>query len=113
MTTDLITPALRRAIMRVNSAYFHMSLAEQENYRVTIPDEQEFMIERQLFLDLLDIEVTNEEALNEAHANLDPAQYTILNAAILPIRGIGDDYFRQNSPESRALPAFHQRFQTY
>ena len=53
----IITPALRRGIIRVCPDYFRMSVSEQEKYRVTMPKDDRFIIWQQLFNDLLNVSV--------------------------------------------------------
>ena len=47
-----MAPGLRRALMHVNPAYFHWPVEQQERYRLTMPDDHAFLIERQLFKEL-------------------------------------------------------------
>lgn len=92
----IITPALRRAMIRVCPDYFCMSVSEQEKYRVTMSKDDRFIIWQQLFNDLLNASVRMQADLDRAQDEVDHTTLNILNAAMLPIQGIGEDYFWLN-----------------
>ncbi len=92
----IITPALRRGMIRVYPDYFRMSVLEQEKYRVTMPKDDRFIIWQQLFNDLLNVSVRTQADLDKAHDEADHATLNTLNAAMLPIQGIGENYFWLN-----------------
>ncbi|MGI9450202.1 MAG: hypothetical protein ACR2QH_06150 [Geminicoccaceae bacterium] len=87
---------LRRALMRANPAYFHWPVERQERYRLTMPDDHAFSIERQLFKELFDIEIQSEKDAEEAFDEFGPEDCRRYNTALLPIKGIGEDCFFLN-----------------
>ena len=92
----VMTPALRRAVMRANPAYFRWSLEQQERYRLTMPEDQAFLIEQQLFKELFNIEIRNEKDAEDACDAFGQKEFLRYNATILPIKGIGEDCFFLN-----------------
>lgn len=82
------TPELRRAVMRVRPEYFTWPSEKRERYGVNIPDADSTKLDRALQKELFGV-VGADDAL-------DDAQLTRLNAAILPLRGIGEDRFYLN-----------------
>lgn len=101
-------PELKQAIIRHIPDYFTWDQDCQEQYRVNMPDEDFFKVKQFLLKALLDITVVNEEQLDEAVDNLSDAQSTMLNAARLPLEGIGENYFWLNEyfPESKTILSF-------
>lgn len=91
-----MAPALRRALMRANPSYFGWTVEHQERYRLTIPDDHAFLIERQLFKELFGIEIRSEDDVKQAYDAFRSKDYLRYNTAILPIKGIGEDYFFLN-----------------
>ncbi len=86
-----MNPALRRGLMRANPGYFAMSIEEQERYRVSMPDEDEFIIEQQIFHDMLNVDVSTRDEWRNAHRQMPISQLNRFNEVIQPIKGIGDD----------------------
>jgi hypothetical protein len=82
------TPALRRAIMRVRPEFFAWPPSERDRYRLDVPDADAAEIDRRLQKELL--------GFVEARDELDDTQLTCLNAAILPLHGVGEDCFYLN-----------------
>ena len=60
-------PALRRALMRANPSYFGWTVEQQERYRLTIPDDHAFLIQRQLFKELFGIEIRSKDDAEQAY----------------------------------------------
>ena len=85
--------ALRRALMRVKPEYFSWSLADQEKYRVSMPEDDNFRIRQTILRSLFRIKVRTPKDINAALALFETWQYTLLNSALQPVRGIGEDYF--------------------
>jgi len=101
-------PELKQAIIKHIPDYFTWDQDRQEQYRINMPGEDSFKIKQFLLKALLDITVANEEQLDEAIENLSDAQSTMLNAARLPLEGIGDNYFFLNEyfQESKTILSF-------
>lgn len=91
-----LEPALRRALLRVNSAYVTWSDEEKERYHVAKPAEDLLRIKQYLLQDLFRIHVRDQAELDDALAEFDNAHYLQLNRALLPITGIGQDSFFLN-----------------
>lgn len=91
-----LNPALRRGLMRANPGYFTMSIEEQERYRVSMPDEDVFTIEQQVFRDLMNINVSSRDEWRNAHEKMPISELDHFNEAIQPIKGVGDDYLWLN-----------------
>ena len=68
----------------------------QEQYRVDTPEEDAFKIRQFLLRELFDISVSNDDELEEAWRAMNEAQCSKLNATLLPIKGIGEDFFYLN-----------------
>jgi len=91
-----MTPELKRALLRVVPGYFAWERARQERYRVDPPESDAFAIRRFLVRELFDINVSTQEELDTARQEMSLAQCNRLNATLLPIQGIGEDYFYLN-----------------
>ena len=89
-------PELIRAIMRFVPDYFTWDEKQQEEYRVHMPEEDEFAIRQFLMSELLGVTVANDSEMDEAESHLTDAQWTTINGAMLPLQGIGEDYFFLN-----------------
>jgi hypothetical protein len=87
---------LRRAIIRVKPEYFAWPVAEQERYRVGMPDQDAFRVEQAVLRSLFDLKVATPAQLNAALETFTPAQYLQFNSTMLPLRGIGEDHFFLN-----------------
>ncbi len=85
--------ALRRAIIAVKSDYFAWPEHVQEHYRVALPDDDRFKIDKVLLATLFNIRADTPEAMAAAFDDFDETQYLLYNSAILPLTGIGDDCF--------------------
>lgn len=87
---------LRRAIMQVKPEYFSWPIEKQEKYRVAMPSEDWFRIRQQVMQSLFQIEVATEADLDSELENFNDGQRTLLSAALLPLVGIGEDFFWLN-----------------
>lgn len=88
--------ALRRAIMRVKPEYFAWPVADQERYRVGMPEQDTFRIEQAVVRSLFALQVETPAQLHAALDTFTPAQYLQFNRTRLPLQGIGEDYFFLN-----------------
>jgi len=98
-----MSPELKKAIIKIVPDYFSWDQKRQEQYRVDTPEEDAFKIMQFLLSELFDISVSNDDAVEEAWRAMNEAQCSKLNTALLPIKGIGDDFFYLN--ESFSNPA--------
>ena len=89
-------PELKRAIMRFAPDYFSWNEKRQEEYRVRMPEEDAFNIRKLLMAELFDIAVKNEDEMDEAERHMNEAQWSTINGAMLPLLGIGENYFFLN-----------------
>ncbi len=76
--------------------YFSWDKKCQEKYRVDTPEEDAFRIRQFLLRELFNISVSNNDDLKGAWHAMDEAQCTEFNATLLPIQGIGEDFFYLN-----------------
>ena len=89
-------PILRRALMRVKPDYFSWSLEAQEQYRITVPEDDTFHIQQVVLQGLFDMTRDTGAQLEAALDEFTDAQYLRYNATMLPIQGISEDYFFLN-----------------
>lgn len=89
-------PILRRALVRVKPDYFSWPLEAQEQYRVTMPEDDTFHIQQVVLQGLFDMTLDTEAQLEAAREQFTDTQYLRYNATMLPIQGIGEDYFFLN-----------------
>lgn len=87
---------LRRAIIRAEPEYYAWSPAQQERYRLTIPEERKFLIRQTVLRSLFGRDVDTAEAMREVLEGFDDEQYLLLNSTLLPFQGIGDNDFFLN-----------------
>lgn len=87
---------LRRAIIRVKPEYFAWPVEEQERYRVGMPEQDAFRIEQTVVSSLFDLQVKTPAQLSAALDSFTHAQYLRFNSTLLPLRGIGEDFFFLN-----------------
>jgi hypothetical protein len=87
---------LRRAIISVKPDYYAWPPETQERYRVNMPKEDSFRIRQAVLKGLFRIRVDTQEQLNAVLESFNDAQYLLLNSALLPIMGVGDDCFFLN-----------------
>jgi hypothetical protein len=91
-----MSPELKRAIIKFAPDYFSWNKNRQEQYRVDTPEEDDFRIRQFLLRELFDISASNDDEVEEARREMSEAQCLKLNAILLPIKGIGEDYFFLN-----------------
>lgn len=94
-------PELRRAIIKFVPDYFTWNEKQQEEYRVRLPEKDDFNIRRFLMAEFFGIAVTNEEEMDNAERDFTEAQWSIINGAMLPLQGIGENYFFLNESFAR------------
>jgi hypothetical protein len=87
---------VRRALIRVDPAYFSWSAEGQERYRVRMPDYDRFRLKQVFLKSLFDIEVRTPEELEIACATFTDLQYVHFNSMLLLVEGIGENYFYLN-----------------
>ncbi len=87
---------LRRAVMRAQPAFYSWSEDEQLAYRMSMPDEACFILERSVFYDLYGVDCKTEEALREAWNDVPIDELDAINETLLPWKGIGEDCFYLN-----------------
>lgn len=91
-----MSPALRKAIIKFVPGYFSWDKKRQEQYHIDTPEEDFFKIRQFLLKELFDISAANDDELEEALEAMSDAQCSKLNATLLPIKGIGEDFFYLN-----------------
>ena len=64
---------LRRAIIRAEPEYYAWSPAQQEQYRLSIPEGRKFLIRQSVLRSLFGLDVDTEEAMREALEGFDDA----------------------------------------
>jgi len=91
-----MSPELKKAIIKIVPDYFLWDEKGQEQYRVDTPEEDAFKIRQFLLRELFDISVSNEDEVEEAWRAMNEAQCSKINATLLPIKGVGEDFFYLN-----------------
>jgi len=91
-----MSPELKKAIIKFVPDYFSWDKKRQEQYRIDTPEEDAFRIRQFLLRGLFDISVSNDDEVEEAWRAMNEVQCSKLNATLLPIKGIGEDYFYLN-----------------
>ena len=101
-------PELKKAIMRFVPHYFSWDKKRQEQYRVDTPEEDAFKIMQFLLRELFDISVSNDDEVEDAWRAMNEVQCSEINATLLPIKGIGEDFFYLNEafPSQKNLLSF-------
>jgi hypothetical protein len=89
-------PELKKAIIRYIPDYFGWNETRQEQYRINIPEEIDFKIRQFIIKELFDISVSNDDELDEAWQEMSETQCSKINSTLLPLQGIGEDYFYLN-----------------
>ncbi|MGB5338120.1 MAG: hypothetical protein WBO06_03385 [Gammaproteobacteria bacterium] len=87
---------LRQAVIRVKPDYFALSEAEREHYRLQLNVEDDFRIRQFALKELFGIAVNTTEEMDSILDTFDDGQYLLLNRALLPLQGIGEDNFFLN-----------------
>ena len=103
-----MSPELKKAIIKFVPDYFSWDKKRQEQYRVDTPEEDAFKIMQFLLRELFDISVSNDDEVEEAKRAMNEVQCSKLNATLLPIKGIGEDFFYLNEafPSQKNLLSF-------
>jgi len=103
-----MSPELKRAIIKFVPDYFSWDKKCQEQYRVDTPGEDAFKIRQFLLKELFDIYASNDDEVEDARRAMSEAQCSKLNAILLPIKGIGEDFFflNENLPSQKNLLCF-------
>ncbi|RZB35598.1 MAG: hypothetical protein SRB2_02895 [Desulfobacteraceae bacterium Eth-SRB2] len=101
-------PELKKAIMKFVPDYFSWDKKRQEQYRVDTPEEDAFKIMQYLLRELFDISVYNDDEVEDAWRAMNEVQCSKINATLLPIKGIGEDFFYLNEafPSQKNLLSF-------
>jgi hypothetical protein len=101
-------PELKKAMMKFVPDYFSWDKKRQEQYRVDTPKEDAFKIMQFLLRELFDISVSNDDEIEDAFRAMNEAQSSKINATLLPIKGIGEDFFYLNEvfPGQKNLLSF-------
>ncbi len=87
---------LRKAVIRTKPDYFALSETERENYRLHLSTEDEFRVRQGVLKGLFGIAANTTEELDAIQDTFDDSQYLLLNSALLPLQGIGEDNFFLN-----------------
>ena len=82
--------------MKVVPDYFAWDIYRQEQYCTDTPEEDIFKIEQFLLQDMFEISVSTEDELEDAWDSMNDEQLLRINVALLPIKGIGEDFFYLN-----------------
>ncbi|PPD43752.1 MAG: hypothetical protein CTY16_12490 [Methylobacter sp.] len=100
--------SIRRAIISVVPDYFAWTEEEQERYRATMSDDDNFRIRQIVVNVLFGINTAIRDDLETALDAFDGGQYLLLNSTMLQLTGIGDDLFFLNEcfAESTSLLDF-------
>ena len=88
--------ALRRVLTRVKPEYCSWLVEAQEPYRVHLSEDDAFRIEQTVLKILFGLPVDTKAQRNTAFDTCTPVQYLRFNETILPLPGIGEDYFFLN-----------------
>ncbi len=91
-----MTPELKRAIMKFVPDYFSWDQTQQEEYRVQLPGDIDFKIRQFLLAEIYDITVVDEDELDDVWREMPTAKCSEINGIMLPLHGVGDDYFLLN-----------------
>lgn len=90
------SPALRRAVMALRPDFFTWSVEERERFAAHLSPAARAALERVLLKELFGIAAGPEHEVDDAIDALDLDQCNVLNAAVLPLFGIGEDGFYLN-----------------
>ncbi len=91
-----MSPELKRAIIKFVPDYFSWDKNSQEQYRVDTPKIDAFKIQQFLLRELFSISVSNDDEMETVWQKMSEAQCIKINATLLPLKGIGEDYFYLN-----------------
>lgn len=105
--TDLMSPILRRAILRAQPDFFSWDEAARERFGLDLPDEAEFAIEREVLKSAFGRDFPTSDALRAHVRELDEPELSRFNEILLPLRGVGpnavwlNEFTRDGSPFDR------------
>ncbi len=91
-----MSPELRKSIIKIVPDYFSWDKKRQEQYRVDTPEEDAFKINQFLLRELFNLSLSNNDEVEETWRAMNEAQCSKLNGSLLPIKGIGEDFFYLN-----------------
>ncbi|NOR50097.1 MAG: hypothetical protein GQ530_03565, partial [Desulfuromonadales bacterium] len=91
-----MSPELKKTIIKFVPGYFSWDKERQEQYRVDTPEEDTFKIRQFLLKELFDISVSNDDEVEDVWRAMSDAQCSKINAILLPLKGIGEDFFYLN-----------------
>lgn len=87
---------LRDAIMQVKPEYSTWSIKEREKYRVAPPPDEWFRVRQIVLRSLFRIEVATQDEMDAALKGFSNAQRALMSGTLLPLRGVGDNFFWLN-----------------
>lgn len=90
------SPVLRRAVIHARPDFYSWNEARQLHYRMHMPDDERFVLERSVFHDLYGVDCDTEKSLQEAWDAVPIGELDAINETLLPWRGIGEDSFFLN-----------------
>ncbi len=96
MRKNTINPALRQAIILANPNYFAWDKSRQDAYGVSLPEKDHFAIVKHLYKKLVGINIKTAEELKAIKRDVSNDVLNTINAAMLPLVGIGADCFQLN-----------------
>ncbi len=91
-----LNPALRRAFMRVNPAYFTWPIEAQERYRVNMPEHDAFRLRQEVVKTLFGIHAHTEKDLTKISDRFGDEEHLAFNRVWLHAAGVGEDFFFLN-----------------
>ncbi|HET6492006.1 MAG TPA: hypothetical protein VFG44_03445, partial [Burkholderiales bacterium] len=99
------SPVLRRAVMRVQPGFYSWDETRQLHYRMHMPDNDRFLLERSIFHDLYGVVCATQDALQAAWKEIPLGELDAINETLLPWLGIGEDsfYLNESMPEDDRL----------
>ncbi|MCB5364788.1 hypothetical protein H0484_13625 [Pusillimonas sp. CC-YST705] len=89
-------PELRRAMMRVRPEYFSWPQEQQERYGVAVPEEDRARLDLVLMQELFGRTKASVEQTESISDRLSGEELNLWNETLLPLMGIGEDYFFLN-----------------
>ena len=86
----------RQTMIAVKPDYFSWTPAAQERYRLNMPKEDYFRIQKGLIKRLFNIQIDTEEKMDEVFKSFRDEHYLLFNSTMLFFQGMGDDQFYLN-----------------
>ncbi|MDN5850862.1 MAG: hypothetical protein L0H63_14695 [Nitrococcus sp.] len=78
------SPVLRRAVMRVQSGFYSWDETRQLHYRMHMPDNERFLLERSIFRDLYGVDCRTQDALRTAWDQIPIGDLDAINETLPP-----------------------------